>query len=50
MKHIYLSWHDTEELISKIVFNLNTPYDAVLGRHRWRHHSRRHDRRSASHD
>ena len=30
MNHIYLSWHDVEELISKLVFKLNTPYDAIL--------------------
>ena len=30
MKHIYLSWHDTEELVSKLIFKLNTPYDAIL--------------------
>lgn len=30
MKHVYLSWHDTEELISNLIFKLNTPYDSVL--------------------
>ena len=30
MKHVYLTWHETEELVTKIVFNLNTPYDAIL--------------------
>jgi hypoxanthine phosphoribosyltransferase len=30
MKHVYLSWHDTEELVSKLIFKLNTPYDAIL--------------------
>ncbi|MEZ4711696.1 MAG: phosphoribosyltransferase family protein [Caldilineaceae bacterium] len=30
MKNIYLSWHDTEELISKLVFQLRPPYDAIL--------------------
>jgi uncharacterized protein len=30
MKHIYLSWHDTEELISQVIFKLRTPYDAIL--------------------
>ncbi|MCL4858699.1 MAG: hypothetical protein KJZ93_04805 [Caldilineaceae bacterium] len=30
MKHVYLSWYDTEELVSKLVFKLNTPYDAIL--------------------
>lgn len=30
MKHVYLSWHDTEELISNLVFKLNTPYDSIL--------------------
>ena len=30
MKHVYLSWHDTEELVSKLLFKLNTPYDAIM--------------------
>ena len=30
MKHVYLTWHETEELVTKLVFNLNTPYDAIL--------------------
>lgn len=30
MKHVYLSWYDTEELVSKLIFKLNTPYDAIL--------------------
>jgi uncharacterized protein len=30
MKHIYLSWYDTEELVSKLIFKLNTPYDTIL--------------------
>lgn len=30
MKHVYLSWHDVEELISNLIFKLNTPYDALL--------------------
>lgn len=30
MKHVYLSWHDAEELISNLIFKLNTPYDAIL--------------------
>lgn len=30
MKQVYLSWHDFEELISRIIFKLNTPYDAIL--------------------
>ena len=30
MNHVYLSWHDTEELISNLIFNLNTPYDSIL--------------------
>ncbi|MCB0133471.1 MAG: hypothetical protein KDD78_21550, partial [Caldilineaceae bacterium] len=30
MKHVYLTWHDTEELISRLIFKLNTPYDAIL--------------------
>jgi hypoxanthine phosphoribosyltransferase len=30
MKHIYLSWYELEELVSKLVFKLNTPYDTIL--------------------
>lgn len=30
MQHVYLSWHDTEELISQLIFKLQTPYDALL--------------------
>ncbi|MEM7530874.1 MAG: phosphoribosyltransferase [Chloroflexota bacterium] len=30
MKHTYLSWHDLEELMTKLVFKLNTPYDTIL--------------------
>jgi hypoxanthine phosphoribosyltransferase len=30
MKHVYLTWHDVEELVSRLVFKLNTPYDAIL--------------------
>jgi hypothetical protein len=30
MKHVYLTWHDVEELVSKLVFKLNTPYDLIL--------------------
>lgn len=30
MKHVYLSWYDLEELISRLIFKLNTPYDAIL--------------------
>jgi hypoxanthine phosphoribosyltransferase len=30
MKHVYLSWHDTEELVSNLIFKLNTPYDTIL--------------------
>lgn len=30
MNHVYLSWHDTEELISNLIFKLNTPYDSIL--------------------
>lgn len=30
MANIYLTWQDVEELISKVVMNLNTPYDALL--------------------
>jgi len=27
---VYLSWHDVEELISKLVGKLNGPYDAIM--------------------
>ena len=30
MKHVYLSWYDTEELISQLIFQLDTPYDSLL--------------------
>lgn len=30
MKHVYLTWYDVEELITKLVFKLNTPYDLIL--------------------
>lgn len=30
MKHVYLTWHELEELVSKLVFKLNTPYDLIL--------------------
>ena len=30
MGKIYLTWHDVEELITKVVMQLNTPYDALL--------------------
>ena len=30
MNHVYLSWYDVEELISKLIFKLNTPYDAII--------------------
>ncbi|MEZ4861366.1 MAG: phosphoribosyltransferase family protein [Caldilineaceae bacterium] len=30
MKHVYLSWYDLEELISQLIFKLETPYDAIL--------------------
>jgi hypothetical protein len=30
MKHVYLSWHDLEELVSALFFKLNAPYDAIL--------------------
>jgi hypoxanthine phosphoribosyltransferase len=29
-KQIYLSWQDLEELVSQLIFKLNTPYDAIL--------------------
>jgi hypoxanthine phosphoribosyltransferase len=30
MKHVYLTWHELEELVSHLIFQLNTPYDAIL--------------------
>ena len=30
MANVYLTWQDVEELISKVVMQLNTPYDALL--------------------
>jgi len=30
MENVYLTWHDVEELISQVVFKLNTPYDAIM--------------------
>jgi hypothetical protein len=30
MKHVYLSWHELEELVSSLIFKLNTPYDLIL--------------------
>ncbi len=30
MEKVYLSWHDVEELISKLIMQLDTPYDALL--------------------
>ncbi len=30
MKHIYLTWFDLEELVSQLIFKLNTPYDAIV--------------------
>ena len=30
MKNVYLTWHDIEELISQLVFQLDTPYDAIM--------------------
>jgi uncharacterized protein len=30
MKHVYLTWYDVEELVTKLVFKLNTPYDLIL--------------------
>lgn len=30
MKHTYLTWSELEELISALVFKLNTPYDVIL--------------------
>lgn len=30
MGRVYLTWHDVEELITKVVMQLNTPYDALL--------------------
>ena len=30
MKNIYLTWAETEELMSQVIFKLNTPYDAIM--------------------
>lgn len=30
MKRIYLGWRDVEDLMSGLIFKLNTPYDAIL--------------------
>lgn len=30
MKHVYLTWHELEELVSKLIFQLDTPYDLIL--------------------
>jgi hypoxanthine phosphoribosyltransferase len=30
MAQLYLTWHDVEELISKVVMKLDTPYDALM--------------------
>lgn len=30
MERVYLNWHDVEELITRVVMQLNTPYDALL--------------------
>jgi hypoxanthine phosphoribosyltransferase len=30
MGKVYLTWHDVEELISKVVMKLATPYDALM--------------------
>lgn len=30
MEKVYLSWHDVEELISKLIMKLDTPYDALM--------------------
>lgn len=30
MANVYLTWRDVEELISKVVMQLNTPYDSLL--------------------
>ena len=30
MKHVYLTWTELEELVSQLIFKLNTPYDAIL--------------------
>ena len=30
MKHVYLSWHEVEELVSDLIFKLDTPYDVIL--------------------
>ncbi|MBO9346472.1 MAG: phosphoribosyltransferase [Chloroflexi bacterium] len=30
MKHVYLTWSELEELVSRLIFKLNTPYDLIL--------------------
>ncbi len=30
MKHVYLSWFDLEDLVTRLLFKLNTPYDALI--------------------
>lgn len=30
MGRVYLTWHDVEELVTKVVMQLNAPYDALL--------------------
>ena len=30
MANVYLTWQDVEELISRVVMQLNTPYDSLL--------------------
>jgi hypoxanthine phosphoribosyltransferase len=30
MRHVYLTWHELEELVSKLIFKLDTPYDLIL--------------------
>lgn len=30
MEKVYLTWHEVEELISKVVMKLETPYDALM--------------------
>jgi uncharacterized protein len=30
MKHVYLTWYELEELVTRLIFKLNTPYDAIM--------------------
>jgi hypothetical protein len=30
MKHVYLTWYDVEDLVTRLIFKLNTPYDSIM--------------------